>query len=310
MPSPSSDEALKRGDPAPRSDAFAYVLLAITVLIWASAFAGIRFMLRSMDPLTFTSLRLLIATIGMLVGGALAGVRLPVRGDLLRIVAAGLLGFSMYHLALNIGAKYVTAGQASFVISTIPVWTAVLAYFTLGERVTRRTWVGMGVSLAGVALLSLNPDDLSVPLGSAMVLLAALFAAGNFVVQKELLSRYEPTEMAVYAVVFGSIPLLFYLPWGWDQVEALDATGWMVMLYLGLVPITLGYWINTIALQILPANTTAQALLLIPPVAALIAWLTIGEEPGPRLYAGGALIMVGVFMGARRRRRVAVTPNQ
>jgi drug/metabolite transporter (DMT)-like permease len=288
--------------PKPTSRPIAYGLLLFTMVIWASAFAGLRFVLRELDPWTMTLLRMLIAT-GALVGfGVLLKTPLPSRQDLPEVLGAGLLGFTLYHLALNYGLEFVTAGQGAFIISTIPIWTTLLAGKFLDETISARTWAGLILGLAGVAYMSLEPGKLSISHGSFVVLFAAMCAGGNIILQKRLLRRYRALDVSIYACVVGTVPLLVFLPGGWQAIEGLSATGWWVIAYLGVVPIALGYFLSTVALNALPANRTSQMLLLIPPIAAVIAWLTIGEEPGTKLWVGGPLILVGVLLGNWERK--------
>jgi drug/metabolite transporter (DMT)-like permease len=273
------------------------------MVIWASAFAGLRFVLRELDSVTMTALRMVIAT-GALVGmGLVFKTPLPQKRDLPEIIGTGVLGFTLYHLLLNFGLETVTAGQGSFIIATIPIWTTLLAARFLDERITIKTWVGLALGLSGVAYMSIEPDKFGFSVGTLMVLGAALCAGGNFILQKRLLARYRALDVSVYAVVFGTIPLLLFLPSGWDGIVGLSTAGWWVIAYLGIVPIALGYFLSTVALNALPANRTSQMLLLVPPIASVIAWLTIGEEPGTKLFVGGPLILVGVLVGNVTRRK-------
>lgn len=294
---------MSRRLPTPPSEPVAYALLMITMVIWASSFAALRFVLRELDPWSMTLLRMLFGTGALLVAGAALKTPMPDRRDLPEILGAGILGFTLYHLLLNYGLEFVTAGQGAFIISTIPIWTTLLAWKFLGERITIRTWIGLALGLSGVAYMSLDPDKLSISHGSLLVLFAAICAGGNFILQKRLLSRYRALDVSIYACVVGTIPLLVFLPGGWQSITELSTAGWWVVAYLGLVPIALGYFLSTVALNALPANRTSQMLLLVPPIAAVIAWLTIGEEPGTRLWVGGPLILLGVLVGNLERRR-------
>lgn len=295
--------------PSPPSKPLAYVLLIITMIIWASAFAGLRFVLRELDAVTLTVLRMLFAT-GALVGvGLLLKTPLPEKRDLPDVLATGVMGFTLYHLALNYGLKFITAGQGAFIIATIPIWTSILAARFLDEKVTAKTWAGMALGLAGVGYMSLEPGKMSISGGSFIVLFSALCAGGNMVVQKRLLRRYRALDVSVYATVVGTVPLLIFLPGGWDAIGQLSTTGWLVTAYLGVVPIALGYFLSAVAMAALPASRTAQMLLLVPPIAAVIAWLTIGEEPGTKLWVGGPMILLGVLLGNLERRRKKPNAN-
>lgn len=295
--------------PDPPSKPVAYALLVLTMVIWASSFAGLRFVLRELDSVTMTVLRMAIGSVALVGMGIFLGTPLPQKRDLPEIVGTGILGFTLYHLLLNFGLETVTAGQGAFIIATIPIWTALLASRFLDERITIKTWIGLALGLSGVAYMSLEPDKLSFSIGTLLVLGAALCAGGNFILQKRLLARYSALDVSVYAVVAGTIPLLALLPGGFDAIAQLSTTGWWVIAYLGTVPIALGYFLSTVALNALPANRTSQMLLLVPPIASVIAWLTIGEEPGTKLFVGGPLILVGVLVGNVSRRKKTKTTD-
>lgn len=283
--------------------------MGITVFIFASAFAGIRFVLDTLDPMTFTGLRLSVAGVGFVVGAFVARVELPSRADLWRVIVAGLFGFTLYHVSLNFGAMRISAGQAAFVTSTIPIWTAFAAWRMLGEQVSPRHWLGLCVSMAGIGIMSLEPGDAELGIGSVLVLFASIFAAANIVMQKELVERYRPFDLTVHVALIGSAPMFVYTLTRSAQIVELGATQWLVVVYLGLGPIVLGYWLSTIALKALPAYRTAQFLLLISPLAATIAWITLGEVPSARMLVGGLVVLLGVALTIRRRRRVDRAPR-
>jgi drug/metabolite transporter (DMT)-like permease len=273
------------------------------MVIWASAFAGLRFVLRELDSVTMTALRMVIASAALISVGLIFKTPLPDKRDLPEVIGTGILGFTLYHLFLNLGLETVSAGQGAFIIATIPIWTTLLAARFLDETITIKTWVGLGLGLAGVGYMSLEPGKVGFSVGSLMVLSAALCAGGNFILQKRLLARYRAVDVSVYATVVGTVPLLVFIPFSADAIVGLSNTGWLVLAYLGIVPIALGYFLSAVALNALPANRTSQMLLLVPPIASVIAWLTIGEEPGTKLWVGGPLILVGVLVGNVTRRK-------
>ena len=280
----------------------AYGVLFFTMFTWASAFAGIRFVLRQLDPMSMTAIRLFSAAGFMILVGLVLRVPMPDRQDWSRLLAAAFLGFSIYHYLLNLGTATITAGQASFIIATIPIWTALLASRFLAEKLSVKNWLGLLLGLVGVGLMSLDfsGNGNGIGIGSWLVLGSAICAGANIVISKDLLLRYRAIDVAAYATIIGALPFLLHIPWTWTASAELDQMGWLVLLYLGLVPIGLGYWLSSIALAALPASRVAQMLLLIPPMAAIIAWLTIGEPPSKMLFVGGPLIVVGVIMGRRR----------
>jgi drug/metabolite transporter (DMT)-like permease len=289
--------------PKPASKPVAYGLLVFIMVIWASAFAGLRLVLREIDWVTLTMMRMIFASGALLVAGLLLGTPFPHKRDWWKVALTGLFGFTFYHLSLNLGLEYITAGQGAFIISTIPIWTSILAWQFLSENVTARTWAGMAVGLAGVGVISLDPATMSVSVGSFIVLFSAMCAGANIVIQKDLLKRYRALDVAVYATSMGTLPLLLWLPWSIEPLQGMSTEGWLVVAYLGLIPIGLGYFLYQVALTALEANRASQLQLLIPPIAAVIAWFWIGEEPGANLLIGGPIILAGVLLGNLERRR-------
>ena len=277
----------------------AYFILALTIVVWASSFAAIRYVLQQLDPMSMTTIRLIVAALFM--GAVAASFRLPLpsRQDWPRLAAAAFLGFSAYHYLLNVGTQTVPAGQASFIIATAPIWTALLAWRFLDETLSLKNGLGLLLGLGGVALMSLDQATGTITLGSLLILGAAMCAGANLVLTKDLLARTRALSVAAYSAIIGALPFVANLPWTWSASADLQWSGWLVLFYLGIVAMGIGYWLSSVALAALPANQVARALLLIPPTAALIAWLTLGETPSTMLFIAGPLILLGVWLGRR-----------
>ena len=120
-------------NPSRSLDRRSVLALAFTLLVWASAFAAIRLCLLSgaYSPGHLALLRFLVASCTMLIYCAFFKVRLPEKRDLPTFILLGFLGVAVYHTALNFGQVTVGAGAASFLINTAPVFTALLAMFTM-----------------------------------------------------------------------------------------------------------------------------------------------------------------------------------
>lgn len=132
----------------------ARVLFAIglTILPWASAFAGIRAGLQDYSPAHLTLLRFLVASSVMLVYALLVRMPLPERRDWPAIFGLGFLGITVYHTALNFGQVTVKAGPAALLVAVGPVFVALMSYFFLRERLSAWGWLGIAVAFTGVAL--------------------------------------------------------------------------------------------------------------------------------------------------------------
>jgi drug/metabolite transporter (DMT)-like permease len=261
-------------------DARVLLALGLTIFFWASAFAGIRAGLEYYSPGHVALLRFLVASAALGLYAVVRRMRLPEARDLPVAVLSGFLAFTVYHLTLNNGEITVSAGSASLLVNTAPIFTALFAAVLLGERIGSLGWTGMGVSFLGAVLISFGEGGgFSLDPGAPLVLLAAVSSAAYFVVSKPYLQKYTALEFTTYAVWAGTILTLVFLPGLPTAVTAAPVETALTTIYLGLFPTAVAYIAYAYALSRLPASRTASFLYLVPAVAFLVAWAWLGEVP-------------------------------
>lgn len=274
-----------------------FFAVVVTLLLWASAFAGIKAGLSAYSPGQLALLRFLVGSASMVVLARLKGFGLPERKDFPRILAVGFLGFTVYHVFLNYGERTVSAGAASLIVSFTPVMTALLACFLLRERLRFLGWAGIAVSVSGVALISFGEGGgIALDPGSLLILLASLGSSLYNVFQKPLLKRYDPIAFTTYAMTAGTLFMLVFLPGLSGAIARAPLEATLSVAYLGVFPGAIAYSTWTYALSRMPASRLATTLYLAPVLAIAIAWVWIGEIPTLLSLLGGVITLAGVVL--------------
>lgn len=276
------------------------IAVASVVLIWSTTFASLRATLDHFTPGHLVFLRWWAAAIVLIAYGFATRMRLPALRDIPAVVAAGLLGFTVYQLALANGQVGLTAGSAGFLINLAPMLTTLLATSLTREPAHRWTWIGLVVSTAGIALLGVARGGFGGSLPHAgLVLMAAASFAGYVLLSKPLLAKYRPIEVTTYAIVSGSLPFAFLAPGSLAALSGASMTGLLSLAYMAIVPGALSYVLWSRAVAGMPAGVAARFLYAIPVLGLAVAWLWLGEVPSFLAVVGGLISVVGVAIAAR-----------
>lgn len=268
-----------------------------TIVLWASAFAGIRAGLHSYTPASVALLRYLVASIVLIIYALITRMPLPHWRDLPGLAANGAIGIAFYNIALNSGEQRVLAGTASIIVASAPIYVALLATLFLHERLRRWGWLGIGVSFIGVAVISITPEQVLQISPSALLVLAAAIAQAIYsATQKPFLKRYSPLQCTACAIWAATLLLLLFTPELVQQMQTASLDSTLAVVYMGIFPGAIGYVSWAFVLAHLPASKAGSFLYLVPVVAIIIAWAWLGEIPTVLAAIGGVLVLLGVIL--------------
>ncbi|MGD0090693.1 MAG: DMT family transporter [Planctomycetota bacterium] len=271
--------------------------LIITLTFWGSAFPVIRQALHGYPGGELALLRFAIASLCLAAYSLAKGLRPPRWRDLPLLFLCGLLGISVYHVALNCGEETVAAGAACFIINACPVFTAILARVFLGERLRIWGWAGIALSFMGVVLIGLGEGGgVRLEPGAALILLSALSSSVYIILQKPLLQRYSAFQLTAYTIWAGTVLLLVFAPGLAGRIVSAPASATWSVIYLGVFPAALAYFTWTYLLARLPATRAASLLYIVPVITVFLAWAWLGERPTPLTASGGIVVLCGVIL--------------
>lgn len=267
-----------------------------TVVLWASAFVGIRAARVDITAGPLSLARLVVAALVLGVVVTWRKEALPPRRDVPRLVLCGLLWFAAYNVLLNEAERRVDAGTAAMLVNVGPILIALLAGLLLKEGFPRALLLGCAVAFVGAIVIGIatSGEQLDAGWGAALCLAAAATYAGGVIAQKPLLERTGALQITFLACVIGAVVCLPFAPGLVDEVGRADTPAILWAVYLGVFPTAVGFTTWAYALKRTSAGKMGATTYLVPPLAILIAWLLLDETPPALALAGGLLCLAGV----------------
>jgi drug/metabolite transporter (DMT)-like permease len=281
--------------------------LLLAILIWASNSILVKVVLREIDPLTLTWLRFLLAALFYVPYAAATWRRAPgyTPREWALLVVAGVALVPAFSLTLYWALIYTSVANTALVRMTEPAWVLLLGALLLGERATRRQVAGLALALAGTATLVLLRSG---PSGGEHDALGIGFMVANslaWVVYilcfKDLLRRHRVTQVTIHAALAGTAAL--FLVTGpthaitvASAAAAMSPLAWTLVIAMALI-VTIGSnQLFAYGLQRVTAGAAATYSYLTPILAALLAWIFLGEPITAAVVVCGAVIAAGVYL--------------
>jgi len=229
------------------------------------------------------------------------------RADLARLAASGL--FLAVHFALwNASLGLTTVAAATTLVSCAPLFVGLGSVF-LGEAPSGRAWAGIALATAGAVVIGVGdatafgggPDEVLGDLlafGGA-VAMAAYLLLGRVARRRLPVSTYAASVYGVAAAALLPACLL-----AGSSLGGYQATAWLALAGVVAGPQLLGHTVFNGLLASVSASVVAVVMLLEPVIATILAWWLFDEVPGPSLWAGAPMVLVGVWLATTGSRRM------
>lgn len=274
------------------------------MIIWGMNFSITKHILEQVSVGTFLFLRFLwMPLLGLMLLAWIYRGRfrqsLPHRRDIGRFVVAGLIGHTAHVGIVTWGLHLSTPFSSSLVLTSGPLWTLLILAGLGAEQLRTRQVVGTVAAFLGILLFMSDKfasGVLIAGIGDVVLLFAASLFSLFTVIARPLTARYGAPVLLGYTLLFGAPPvLLVTLPtFVAEPLAQIPASTWFWMFYAITISSFLGWlgwaWIN----QVRGVAKSAPLMYLMPPIAGLVAWITLGETFTLLKIAGAVITMAGV----------------
>ncbi len=274
------------------------VELVVLAAMWGASFLFMRVAAPEMGPVPLMALRVGIAAALLAPWLAIRGGLGALRGRVLHVAVVGAINSALPFSLLAYATLSVTAGLASILNATSPLWGALVAHLWLRDRLDRSRSAGLVTGFAGVAFLVWGRASFRHG-GAGLAVVAALIATLSYGVAASYAKRFlrgvDPLAVAAGSQVAATLLLLPGAVALWPASPA-SARAWGSVVALGTACTAVAYvlYFRLIA-SVGPARAIAVTFLI--PIFA-VAWgaLFLGETVAPRTVAGTAIVLAGTAL--------------
>ena len=291
----------------------AQLKLVAAIAVWGGSFIATKLAVGEVSPVTVVWSRFLI---GLIILGWFAWrhgeLAIPTWKDGLEFAFLGFMGITLHQWLQSSGLVTSEAATTAWIVSTTPVFMAVLGWLFLKEHLGIAGTAGIVLAALGV-LLVVSKGSLAGMFsgsfgrqGDILILISAPNWAIFSVISRPALQKHSAIKVTFYVLLFGWLltSLQFLAGRHWSEFSQLSSTGWIAIAFLGVFCSALAYIFYNDGLKALPASQVGAFLYLEPLVATLVASIILSEQIVFATLAGGALILLGVWQVSRTPRRL------
>ena len=293
---------------ASAADRRSWFAFALIVVFGGANAVAVRQTVLELDPLWAAAFRFGIAG-SILVALAVASRQPRPNWPMVKGSAVyGAIGFAASFACINIGLHDVPGGTGSVLVAMAPLMTLGLAVAQGQERFNVQALLGALVAVAGVAIVFIDQLETAVPLGSLVLVLIGAGCISEAGIIARGMPRNDPFWInAIGMLVAFAILLPVSLLAGDAWILPSRTTTTVALVYLIVFGSVIAFSLVVYALRRLPASVVAYTTLLFPLVGVTVATVLTGERFSPSFVVGGAVMVLGVYLGAFRRARAV--PN-
>ena len=309
------EQVLAESSPAPHAITAQQRLLAdasllITTILWGANIPVVKFASGHVEPLVFNATRVVLSTVvmGLLAAIESRFVKQPAeRFNMRRFIVFALASGLFYPLMFMWGIDRTTAGNTALLLSSMPLWTAIISGFFLKERLPPLAWGAFGIAFVGTAIVVVAGGKVHFSsnnlIGNLLITAAAMLWASGTVISGPLLKQISPLRLAFFSSLLTTpIHLLIVsqkLPAALPKF-AEPHVMW-ALIYSGIFSTGIAYATWHVGVRRLGGSHASIYQNVVTLVAVMGGWLALGEPVLTSQLCGGALMIAGLLLMRVRR---------
>jgi drug/metabolite transporter (DMT)-like permease len=279
--------------------------VSLAMVFWGITFVIFKYANESFDPIAIIFARLLISIVFLFSFAYLSGRMMRFRkGDFKWFLLMAMFEPFIYFLGESFGLSMVSPTVAAIIVSTIPLFVPVAAFFLLKERLSLTNIIGLMISFAGVIMVVMASEGrLAGNLKGILLMFVAVFGAvGYTIIAKRLLDHYNGIFITAWQSTLG---LLFITPFfltlelpHLDFAAILPSSIW-AMLYLGVFGSGVCFILFAVGIRELGASKANVYANLVPVVAAIVSFFVLKEAMPIMKVIGIVVVLAGLMLSQR-----------
>ncbi|MHC1702994.1 MAG: DMT family transporter [Tenuifilaceae bacterium] len=285
-----------------------YASAIVAMIFWSYSFIWYKEVFIYYKPITLVVIRLVISSIFLFILTLSLRRLNPLdRSDIKSFFLLAFFEPFLYFMGESFGVSLIPSTLAAVIVSTIPLFSPIGAYYFHDERITLMNFFGIIVSIIGVGIVIFHQGfgviDAN-PLGVALMFVAVASALGYGILVKKLAAKYSVFTVITYQNTFGIIyflPLFFIFEFDHFQSVAFSWNAMIPLLKLGIFSSTFAFIFFTFAMKNLGITKANIFTNTIPVLTAILAWIYLGEELTFTKMIGIAVVIAGLFLSQFHR---------
>ena len=285
-------------------------LLVVLSAIWGSAFIAIKISLIGFNPISVASLRLIVASIFLLIFFFWKKYQINLnKNNLYILILVGIIGNFIPFFLISWAEQYIQSNIAGLLMSIGPIITLVLAhFFTKDDKFNFTKLLSVIIGLIGALFIidfqnffNLSEESNLTLIAKLSVVLAALGYMISNILAYNRLEKVDTVTITTFATLFGaivSLPFMFY--YEYTNPSIFKFNSFLSIIYLGLFPTAIAFQFRYYITKKSGPIFLSYVAYLIPAFAVIWGYLILGEKISQNSFFGIILVLIGVYFGQKK----------